>query len=115
EELIFQGNYLGRDTIGTAKAVKAVNRKDFLDYRKKHYSAENMLLTVAGGINEADVLTLAKKYLSKIPSSSKIKPNKFSSSQKSPQLKLVNKKNEQAHLILGFRRNPLETKDQYVD
>lgn len=115
EETIFAGNELGRDTIGTREAVKSVNREDFLKYRRDHYSAKNMLLTVAGGVKHAGIVDLAKKYLSSISSNTKTKPNKFKSDQKAPQLKLVKKKNEQIHLILGFRGNPLGHKDRYVE
>ena len=111
EELAFSGNPLGRDTAGTEASVKGIKRDDFVSYRKMHYYPENMLVTVAGGINEGAVLKLVGKYFGQVKEQkSKIKISKTASSnaqnflnrQEKPQFKLQTKKCEQAHLILGF-------------
>lgn len=107
EELVFEGNPLGRDTAGTEKTVRAIKREDFLNYRKLHYYPENMLVTVAGGIDQNSTLKLVEKYFGKfqVPGSklqTNFKTQIFKPSQTKPQFKLQNKKSEQAHLILGF-------------
>ncbi len=108
EQLVFQGSTLGRDIIGFRKTVKALKRADFVNYRKLHYTPKNMLLCVSGGVTEKQVLELAKKYFSKIPLRSLdsardfVGQGKFKNTQTKPQVKLVSKKNEQAHLIMGF-------------
>lgn len=103
ENLIFNGNQLGEDTAGIPKTVKGIKRNDFVLYRKTYYNPENMLLTIAGGITESDAVNLAKKYFSVFPSSkSTFKESVFKSKQDSPQVKVLNKKSEQAHFILGF-------------
>jgi predicted Zn-dependent peptidase len=104
EELIFAGNPLGRDTAGTEATVKKINREDFLGYRKVHYHPENMLVTVAGGVDEKTVLKLVDKYFAKLndQSQSCFKGQAFKATQTKPQFKLQTKKSEQAHLILGF-------------
>lgn len=117
EELIYDGNSLGWDTIGTAKAVKSMAQSDFLLYRSTHYYPENLLITVAGGVTEEQVKKLVAKYfvnLNKKPKEVK-DVEKFVSHQKAPALKLKSKKNEQAHLILGFRGKPLGNPDKYIE
>src|SRR3989344_2559429 len=49
EQLIYQGNSLSWDIAGTVKTVKAIKKGDFVRYRKVHYYADNIVLTVAGG------------------------------------------------------------------
>jgi predicted Zn-dependent peptidase len=70
EELIYQGNPLGMDIIGNVDSVSRIKREDFINYRKKYYFAENMLVSVAGGIKEEQALKLVKDYFSDIETGS---------------------------------------------
>lgn len=103
EELIFAGNPLGRDTAGSEKTVKSIKRNDFIEYRKAFYHPENMLVTIAGGVTEAESIRLAEKYfLYETGGETSFRGRTFKVSQKSPQLKLQTKESEQSHLIMGF-------------
>jgi predicted Zn-dependent peptidase len=104
EELVFEGNPLGRDTAGTEKTVKGIKRDDFVSYRKIHYQPDQMLVTVAGGIDESNVMKLVEKYFASVKphEEGSFKGRKFAVKQTKPQFKLQHKKSEQAHLILGF-------------
>lgn len=115
ENLVFSGNQLGEDTAGTPKTVRGIKRDDFVNYRKLHYYPGNMLVTIAGGITESKALELAKKYFSDFPSSnSAFKGKVFKSVQKTPQVKLLNKKSEQAHFVLGFMGDPRGYKGRFA-
>ncbi len=103
EELIYQGNPLGLDIIGNINSLNKIEREDFINYRKKYYFGENMLVSVAGGVKEEQVLKLAKEYFSGVETKSEsIKEISFKSDQKNPQIKIKDKKTDQAHFILGF-------------
>lgn len=115
DQLIFKGSPLGRDVIGKKESVKNITRTDFERYRKMHYYNKNILITVAGGIKEAKVLDLSKKYFGELKKGSKKGTQKFKSSQKGPQVKLHPKKKEQAHFVLGFLGNPMGSKDRFVE
>ncbi len=115
EGLIYSGNTLGMDIAGTEKTVSEMKRKDFLDYRSSFYHAENMIITVAGGVDEKKVLELSNKYFDKLVS----KPltataNTFKTVQNAPKIKLHNKKKEQAHVILGFIADGKNYKNKYA-
>lgn len=115
ENLIFKGNTLDRHIVGTQKAIKNMTRKDFLVYRSTHYFPKNMLITVAGGVKESQVLNLIKKYFTKTPSNNKKETvKKYISKQTRPQVKLKTKKIEQAHLIIGFLGSPLGHPDRFA-
>lgn len=115
EETIFAGNTLGWDIAGSEKTVRSITRKDFLQYRDIHYDAQNIILTVAGGVNEKEVNALANKYFSTLKKETKkIKINKFIPSQQRPLITVKNKKNEQAHLILGFLGGERGSKDRFT-
>ncbi len=116
ENLIFEKTSLGEDIIGTRESVKSINKEDFLRYRKLYYHTENMLLTVAGGVKEKEVIKLAEKYFGVIGNDSKEKGYpEISIFQTKPRLKLVSKKNEQAHLILGYLGNKMDNPDQFKE
>ncbi|QQG47479.1 MAG: insulinase family protein [Candidatus Woesebacteria bacterium] len=116
ENLIFENTSLGEDIIGTKDSVKSIKREDFLRYRKLHYHTENMLLTVAGGVKEKEVMELTEKYFGIIGNESKEKEEtKIKVLQNRPRFKLVSKKNEQAHLILGYLGNKLDNSDQFKE
>jgi predicted Zn-dependent peptidase len=103
EELIYDGNSLGWDTIGSIKTVRGIKRNDFVRYRDIHYHTDNILVTVAGGVTENQALSLAKKYFNTLESSKSVtEPEKFEVIQSKPQVRLNIKKGEQTHLILGF-------------
>lgn len=115
EGLIYSGHTLGMDIAGTEKTVNGMKRSDFIDYRSSHYYANNMILTVAGGVTEKEVLALSEKYFSKLTTNGQKSESKpFVASQNSPQVKLHNKKKEQAHVILGFRADGKNYKNKYA-
>jgi predicted Zn-dependent peptidase len=115
ENLIYKDNSLGRDIIGTRDSIKNVKRTDFVRYRKIHYGIDNLLITVAGGVKEKGILTLAEKYFGSLENNSKEKIKKFQTDQKKPRALLYPKKKEQAHFVLGFLGNQMGNKDRYVE
>lgn len=117
EETIFGGNSLSWDTAGTEKTVRSITRDDFLRYRKLHYYPENMVVSVAGGIGEKEALGLVEKYFGELPgrSQNKVTFEVFEDKQTKPQIIVKNKKNEQAHFILGFLGNKRGHKDRFIE
>lgn len=103
EQLALSPGPLGRDIIGSEKTVNALKKNDFLRYRDTHYYAENFLVTVAGGIKEKEVISLASKYFESVPTiKGRVEEPKISIIQKKPRVKLHSKKKEQAHFIFGY-------------
>lgn len=124
ENLIFKGNTLGQDVIGTRETVRSFKRADFVKYRDKHYFAENMLITVAGGIDEKEVKLLSEKYFGEIPGQARNddggarndgKGPGYKSIQTQPQVFLSNQKREQANFIVGFPGLTLDSPDRYKE
>lgn len=119
EQLTFSGNPLGRDIIGSEKTVSNLKRDDFVRYRNTHYYPENVLITVAGGAGEKEVVALAAKYFSgfKTFDGARVSGDKqrFKTRQTKPQVKLHPKKKEQAHFILGFIGHGRGYKGRYAE
>lgn len=115
ERLIFRGNPLQRDIIGTRKTVKNMKRDDFLRYRKRYYGSNMIVVTVSGGVKANEVEKLASKNLGSLNKTPAARPKKFKSIQKKSQVLLESKKVEQAHLILGFLGNQRGHKDRFAE
>lgn len=118
ENVAFDGHQLGRDIIGTKETVTSFKTKDFDNYRKEHYSPENIVITVAGGIDEKEILGLTKKYFGGL-NSQKTKNSKtqykFKTKQKGPKVLLSSKKKDQAHFILGFRTSEMNSSTRFAE
>ena len=115
EELIYKGHPLGWDISGTEKSVRGITRNDFITYIKQKYFAQNLVITVAGGITRSKLLDLARKYFSKLKGNSRQSQIvEFKNNQKKAQILLHNKKKEQAHFILGFMADGRNYEGKYA-
>ena len=63
----FQGQPLGRTILGPKENIASINRDDLVDYIKKNYTADRMVLVGAGGIPHQQLVDLAEKYFSNLP------------------------------------------------
>lgn len=117
EQLTFKGDSLGRDIIGFEKSVRSLKKDDFVRYRDTHYYAENIVVSVAGGVEPKNVLKLAREYFSSLKPSGKKEERdyQFKSKQSKPQVLVHSKKKEQAHFILGFLAGERGNKDRFTE
>ncbi|MDP3888831.1 MAG: pitrilysin family protein, partial [bacterium] len=115
EQLLFPNSSLGWDIGGEKETVKGITREDFLEYRQRLYLPDNMVLVVAGGAAEEEVVEMAQKYLGGL--NGKKGRSEFGETfkQEKPQIFLKTKKTDQTHLVLGVRGNPLGHKDRYAE
>ena len=93
----------GRPVIGPSANIKRFSRKDFVDYRDKHYVASKTIVVVAGDFQEKTVLKEVHKYFKDIPRDKKLSKPAVVERQKVPGLLVEKKKTDQTHMILAFR------------
>ena len=115
EDLIFKGNTLARDTIGTKETVMSFTHKDFVDYRKLHYFSDNMLITAAGGFDENELMKLAEKHFGRLDKSGSSNGPAYKHKSGREQVLVKNKKTEQAHIVMGYLGYEMGRKDQYIE
>ncbi len=115
EELIYRNHPLGWDIAGKKEIIQKLKREDFLEYVSALYSPNNVVVAVAGGIDtNGQVKALVEKCLGSWKKRPVWQFNKMSDNQKTPQIKVVYKKTEQAHLSLGVPAYPQNHKDHFV-
>ncbi len=102
--LIFKNHSLGRDIAGTRDTVRSIKRKDFIDFRFKYYKANNVVVTVSGGIGFEKALDLTERYFGMLEKIEEITNGyqKFDFIQERPQISMQSRKTEQTNLVIGF-------------
>lgn len=101
-EALFGQHPLGRRIDGLEKTVHELERKDFVDYTKKHYHTENTVVTVAGGFEPKATLARLEKLLEDLPRGQASHPK--AAPTKVPQQKFVHERRaklEQTHFVVG--------------
>ena len=61
EACLLEGHPLGRSIIGTLKTIKDINRKELVEYHKKYYKPDNLVISFSGKQN-SDFLPLIQSY-----------------------------------------------------
>lgn len=63
----FQGQPLGHTILGPPQNIQSIQRDDLLNYIKANYTADRMVLVGAGGIPHKQLVELAEKHFSGLP------------------------------------------------
>jgi predicted Zn-dependent peptidase len=100
EELVFRGDPIGRNILGTPENLKRFKRQDVLKFIDNNYRTNKMVFSSVGNLDFNSVLKYADKYLASVP------PNIYPMGKNErinyqPLKKLVKKKTHQAHCIIG--------------
>jgi predicted Zn-dependent peptidase len=103
ENLLYVGNSLGREIIGTKKTVTTLKRKNFIEYLKNFYVSNNTIICIAGKLNEKKVLLDIEKYFSPMQKKKVKKISPVQDGQNQSAVKIKFKKTDQTHFILGVR------------
>ncbi|MBN8531939.1 MAG: insulinase family protein, partial [Alphaproteobacteria bacterium] len=97
--LAYPNQALGRSILGPEKLVSSFTRQQIIDYQKKHYSADRMVLAAAGNIEHEALVALAKEHFSGLTrKQAQTKPP----SAWGGGVKLYDRELEQLHLVLGY-------------
>ncbi len=103
---MFGEHPVGRPVIGTAESVSAMTRNQLRSFHVRRYTPERMVLAVAGNIDHAQVVALARNYFGRRLEQGRDPhpPRKpVGRLPGRPTLSLVNRDSEQTHLSLGVR------------
>lgn len=114
ESLLYGDHPLGWDIAGSKDVIKSLSRSAFIKYMDQHYSPENMVVVVAGGVDETKTLSLLEKYGGSLVKKGALSFDPIKEDQKGPGLLVRHKATDQSHLHIGFRSYPIHHPDRYV-
>ena len=114
DNLIWPDQPLGWDVGGSAESVEGLTREMVLDYKRRQYVPNNMVVAVAGAISEDEVLNLIEPTLGALPASTADPWFAALESQSEPRCQVIFKRTEQTHIALGLRGLSLRDPDRYA-
>lgn len=112
------GNHpVGRPILGTARAMRHLERRSLLQYKRKHYRPENTILAVAGNFSFPQLLDQANEYFGQWQGA--LKASKRNGEHPWPhdpptRQSFHHKPLEQVHLCVGFKGLPIGHPDRYA-
>lgn len=100
ETMIFKNHPLENDILGNEEDVKKITKQTIINFVKKHYIPQKMVLSYTGGMSLKKFLSLAEKHFGEYSSGEIIKRSFFDVS--TPNQKIVqHKSNFQCHAVIG--------------
>jgi predicted Zn-dependent peptidase len=114
ESLLYGDTPMGWDIAGRKEVIKATIRKDFVDYMGSLYSADNITVVVAGGVDSDEVEAKVKKYFNTMKSFDILKYTKLVENQVKPALIIKQKTTEQVHIGIGFRTVSIDSEEKHA-
>jgi predicted Zn-dependent peptidase len=103
DDLVYQGSGLQGDVIGTKATVGGIKLEDFLKHYQQWYAPENVVIGVAGGVEQATLAEQVESAFSKGEKRAGGGKQSFGlPEQKSPRIHVFQKDTEQAHFFLGY-------------
>ena len=113
EELLYGDVPMGWDIAGTKENILSISPQDFRDYMGSLYSAHNMTVVVAGGVESIKVEELVEKYFADMQRFDIGKPLALNEFQDKPQVLIREKKTEQIHIAIGVRTVAINSSKKY--
>ncbi len=114
ENLLYGDTPAGWRVIGEKENILSFNRRRIVDYYKNHYSSENTIVCVAGGIDKTEIEEKIHKYFKNIKKRKSGSKLKVKEEQEEPEVLIHNKKTDQTHFCLGVRAYDLFHPKKYA-
>ena len=109
---VWKNHPLGFIISGTKKNVEAFTRSDVLEFMKRYYVAENMVISIAGHFEEDNVLNALEQYFGEI--SNENHPSDFTKPKFHQTFITRNKDIEQVHMNLAFDAVSSNSEERYI-
>lgn len=114
EQLLYLPSVMGKNIVGNKQTINSLMRKDFVNFMKKYYTANDTVICVAGKFDEKKILNHINKYFLSLEKGTAPTFKKVIEKQKEPQVKIKFKKTDQTNVIIGNRAYHQNHKDRYV-
>ncbi|MCM8771851.1 MAG: pitrilysin family protein [candidate division WOR-3 bacterium] len=101
DNLIFKDHPLGMPISGTPETLLRIKREDLFNYINTKYSAENIVVSVAGNFESKNLKKFFEKYFSDIQKRRENEFEKWEGKKEGPKVTLMTKETEQTHISFG--------------
>lgn len=111
DTLMFGDQPAGWNVLGPKKNIRILSRNSLRNYHKKHYVAGKTIVVIAGGVQVNKVAKVVGEMFKYIPKAKQLSHKPAKGKQVKPRKKIVARKVDQAHLMLGFSSMPFYDAD----
>jgi predicted Zn-dependent peptidase len=102
EDQVYQGHSLGHDILGTASHLKKFKQQDLVNFTKRCWNTDEMVLSVVGNFKRKNLEALINKYFGQQQANLRAF-ERTAPANYSPSHIVLKRKNHQAHLVMGAR------------
>ena len=114
EELIWPGHPLGRDIAGTEESVARLTHDDILEYADSHYRLPNLVIGVAGVVDENATRAAIEPRLTLSHEPDADLLSGTPAPLAGPRVLVRRRQTEQAHICVGMRAMSYRDPDRYA-
>lgn len=114
ESLLFGDQPIGWDQIGTKKLIRSVNQDQFRSYLNDLYTPDNIVIGICGKFSEEETDKLIKKHFDKLKGNKNREYLPYKKTTSSKRVKIISKKTEQAHLVIGSIGPDINDSDRWA-
>ena len=108
----WRGHALGRPILGTRRSVRSFDRKRLVNYFRRHYAPNNLLIAAAGHLRHSQIVDLVQKEFGDRPAGPALRSGPIPVAH--PHLQVRHKKDlEQVHLCVGAPSYPQPHKNRF--
>ncbi len=100
DAVVYDGHPLGSNILGTPKNLKAFDKVHIIEFMRRNYATEEMVICSVGRISFVELIRLAEKYFGHITPSQRIN-GRHAFNSYLPRQKVVKRRNHQAHCVIG--------------
>lgn len=110
-EMVFRGSPLGNSVIGTPTSLKKITRPVITEYKKKTYTRDSIVVSVAGNIDEEKIYAyLEDKFEKLLPEKERAA---MDIGQNAPDCKVIVKDIQQSHICMATKTIALDDPRYY--
>lgn len=113
EQLLYGDVPMGWDIAGNKDVIRAIQRTDFMDYLAELYSASNLTVVIAGGIDSDEAFAQVEKYFGEMKKFETKSFEKVTENQTKPAVLVKQKQTEQIHVAVGVRTVSISSAKRY--
>ncbi len=102
DDLVWDGNAVGRPIIGSEETIGRMTRDDVIAYMRENYHPDRLVISAAGQVDHDHVVELTERTFGQMPTGQPRQFDPCSITQSSPKLKVLQRHTEEAHICLGL-------------
>lgn len=114
DQLVWAAHPMGRDVAGTKASVSGITRNDILRYLQSHYTAGNIVISIAGGLEHEEAAEVVNQCFGSWRNGGRQPFLAANSRQTAPRLACEQRPTEQAHVCLAVPGLSLSHPDRFV-